>query len=303
MKIAVPVAAFHPGNTSEYVVSALINLGHHAEILNPGEFSSAFLNDKFDFYLCVDSGEGFRFVESEVASPKTRRLAFWFIDYRHNRDRESRNPADIINAELLHRNGAWIFQAQEEDVADCKARGLSNCSWLPVAADTEIWNNQPLQENKKFDIGFVGNVWDGSRQAALQQIINAGFRLGFYGHGKAWKEEGASVLRNSKIGFNISSFYGSPLAYDLNMRFYETLSCGIPIVTNYVPALEKVMPVRQDFVKEYHNFSDIIPCLKEALNNQNFLASGSMARKWIEQNATYRHRMNEALAILTERNR
>lgn len=297
MRIAVPVAQFHRGNTGEYVVNALEVLGIESKILSPSEFHQAFSAKEYDFYFCVDSGEAFPFSSINLNSEYSKRLAFWFIDYRHNKHRDTRVPSDFENAKHLSQSGAWIFQAQDEDVADCKANGITNCSWLPMAADIYVWSDEPKIE-KKLDIGFVGNIWDSSRLKALQEIQKAGFSLAFRGHGLAWKEDGAAVLRNCKLGFNISSFYGSPVAYDLNMRFFETLSCGIPVVTNSVPSLSKVLAEDKPFVRTYSSLNDLISVCRSALSDNKFLNSGLDARKWIKDGQTYVHRMMEAISIM-----
>jgi len=295
MRIAIPVSQFHQGNTSEYVQRAFSSLGHESKIITPEEFYQAFPSDHFDFYFCVDSGEPFQFSGVDLSTPLSKRLSFWFIDYRHNKHRDTRKPPDFFNAQLLNQSGAWIFQAQKEDFEDCISQGIANCSWLPMAADLEIWNSIP-ESTRDFDIGFVGNVWDAARLKALQEIQKAGFKLAFRGHGAAWKEDGAKLLRRSKIGFNISSFYGAPEAYDINMRFFETLSCGVPLVTNKVPSLSNILPGDKTFVKTYASFEDIIPTLRRALEDSKFLSSGEEARQWVKENATYEIRMKDVLS-------
>jgi spore maturation protein CgeB len=297
MRIAVPVASYHPGNTGEYVVNALQSLGIESQILSQEEFYKAFSNKEYDFYFCVDSGEAFSFDSIDMTSEHAKRIAFWFIDYRHNRLRSTRKPNDQENAKFLSDNGAWIFQAQKKDVEDAKLEGVSRCSWLPVAADPNIWSNLPNTE-KKFDIGFVGNIWDAARLHALQEIQKAGFTLAFQGHGKAWKEDGARLLRHCKMGFNISSFYGTEVAYDINMRFFETLSCGVPLLTNSVPTLAEILKKNVSFVREYSNLQDIVFVARKTLVDKEFLSSGEEARKWILNAHTYVHRVQEAIEVM-----
>jgi Glycosyl transferases group 1 len=293
VKIGIPVAEYHPGNTSDYVLRAFLNLGHEARILTPEEFYEAFNLKRYDFYFGVDSGRAFdlsRYAESDLS-----RFGFWFIDFRHNYNRAERVPNDLTVAQAIHARGGKIFQAQCEDVDICSTHKLP-AQWLPLAADPEIWSAEPVSP-KKYQLGFVGNLWDGERVRALKALHAAGIQIAFPGAGRLWKEEAAALLRMCTVGFNISSWYGSVVAYDLNMRFFETLSCGIPIITNEVPVLEKVFATLPDFVRTYASLEELPQVAAAALQDEKFLNSGAAAREWICCHATYVQRMREVLTI------
>lgn len=294
MKIAVAVAGFHEGNTAEYVLRAFRRLGHSAELLDAPQLYGALRQANFDLYFCVDSGEPFDFAAAALPPAVFSRLAFWLIDYRHNKHRSARRPTDFETARLLNDNGAWIFQAQLEDAEDCRKSGIDRVSWLPIGADAEIWSDQP-QEARAFDVAFIGSVWDQGRADALSLIAASGLKLGFFGHRALWKENAARVIRGSALGFNINSFFGEPYAYDVNMRFFETLSCGVPLVTNDIPVLAQLLPRPCPFVRTYRTLAEIVPTLRAALADRDFLASGPAARAWILQHGTYKLRMQSAL--------
>lgn len=299
MKIGIPVAHFHPGNTAEYVHAALCELGHSADILTPAQFYSSLADPAFDLFFCVDSGEPLNLADARIAQLPLTRVAFWFIDYRHNKDRATRNPPDRETAHVLHQRGGWVFQSQYEDAQECLREGLTRVHWLPLAADPGVWCDIPAAP-KVFHAGFVGNVWDARRRQALELILRApGLRLGFAGHGKAWKEQGAALLRRSLVGFNISSFYGEPFAFDVNMRVFETLSCGVPLFTNHVPSLARIFPAQAPFIRTYDSLDALLPKLKESLEDTTFLKSGPQAREFILQQATYTARMREVLKTAT----
>lgn len=289
MKVAVVIAKFHQGTTGEYVHNALSSLGHQSKILAPGEFLAAFKDRSFDLYVCVDSGEPLDFALLGDEGPFDR-LSMWFIDFRHNKDRESRTPTDFTSAKLLESKGSWIFQSQYEDFEECSRAGIKSCSWLPLAADPTVWRNLPLEE-KQFDVGFIGNIWDPARKEAIDAIKAAGFRLGFQGAGSVWGAQAAKILRASKVGFNISSFFGTPVAFDLNMRFFETLACGIPIVTNYVPSLNRIGATNQSWLCTYEQSQDIVEAINLALSDPGFMETGAQARSWILSEHTYQHRV------------
>ena len=295
MKIGLPVARFHPGNTGEYAQRALSSLGHEATILTVPEFLTALPKQEFEYFLCVDSSEGIPLNDPSISGCSFKRVGFWFIDYRHNKHRPTRVPTDFQNATILQERGGWIFQSQFEDVEDCRATGISSVSWLPLAADSEVWTCEPAVP-KEFHIGFVGNIWDLQRKRALDLLLRTkGLQVGF-AQGKIWKEEAAALMRRCMIGFNINTFFGEPYSYDINMRAFETLSCGVPLFTNEIPSLYKVFPPEAPFIRTYSSIPDMLPSLLKAMKDPDFMNSGVEARHWILENATYKHRMQTVLA-------
>ncbi len=300
MRIGVPVAHYHQGTTGDYVIRALQRLGHEACRLSVSEFYDNLKNETFEFFFCVDSGEPISFLEQQIRKESLNRVAYWFIDFRHHRDGETRTPGDLENARVLNQQGGWIFQAQHEDYEDCVREGMTHVRWLPLAADPEIWQAGPLVE-KRYDLGFVGNVWDRPRAQVLELLLTTPWlHFAFKGHGGAWMEEGACVLRQCKMGFNISSFYGSRFAFDVNMRVFETLSCGIPLITNAVASLNRIFPPTASFIRTYEKPNDILPIIQRSLADHNFLNSGAMAREFIVKQATYEQRMRQALEIIND---
>jgi len=298
MRIGIPIAQYHPGTTGEYAASAFKELGHEVEILSPAEFYDASHEKLFDLFFCVDSGEPLDLSDPRLNTKILEQTCFWFIDFRHNKDRESRNPNDFDIAKCLHEGGGWIFQSQFQDAEYCVEHKLTRVSWLPLAADPNVWSNEPAAP-KQFHVGFAGNVWDPARKNALELLLNApGLRFAFRGHGKAWKEDAASLLRSCVAGFNINSYFTELYAYDLNMRVFETLSCGTPIITNRVAALDRIFPPGAPYIRTYDSLDDILPTIADALRDPLFVNSGAAAREYILGNATYVHRMREALEIL-----
>lgn len=299
MKIGVPVALYHEGTTAEYVVRALNELGHEAHLL-PGEAIYDVAEDpSFEFFFCVDSGLPLDLNRRTLAGRMLDDFAFWFIDYRHNKDRVERNPPDAVSAQEINYRGGWVFQSQFEDYLDSIQRGIHRCSWLPLAADPLLWNSNPKIRMKVFDVGFIGNVWDNARRQVLQDIERSGLSTAIVTEGGVFKERAAELLRRCRVGFNISSFYGTAHAFDVNMRVFETLSCGIPLVTNWVPGLRRVFGESVPFVRQYRSSGEVLPTLQAALTDSAFLESGDAAREWVVQQGSYVLRMKEALRIMT----
>ncbi len=297
--VLIPVAQFHRGNTSTYVERALQQLGVQTKIIDGPTFALLLRSDPNAEFLCVDSGEPINFEAPEFKDLPLNRVGYWLIDFRHHKD-GPRSPTDNQICEALHRRGGWIFQSQFEDWEYCKQRGWSRSSFLPLAADPEVWSDSPA-ETKRFDLAFAGNVWDRGRAMVLERVLKTpGFRFGFPGHGKLWMDQAAQMLRASRAGFNVNSWYGTDHAFDLNMRFFETLSCGIPLITNWVPSIDRFFPQGAPFLATFRSPDELPALLTARLSDGEFLGSGTAARSWILSTATYVHRMQEALKVLSQ---
>jgi len=294
MKIAIPVAAYHLGNPAQYIQRALVTLGHEAEIVSQWGFYDAIKANAYDLYFCVDSGGALNLFESSIADCSFRNLCFWMIDYR--RGKWAKNPNDIDTCRLIGQKGGWVFQSQFEDVGACAREATDKVSWLPLAADPDIWTSDPNRTEFPYEVGFIGNTWDNTRLSVLQNL-RARFKLSPTGDGQIWNEAAATLLQQSKIAFNISSFYGDASAdFDINMRVWEELATAKPIVTNMVSSLMTVFgaPLPR-FIRTYSRLEQVVPTISQALSDAEFLGSGKEAREWILQNGTYLHRMKTVL--------
>ena len=302
MRIGLAIAAYHPGNPSEFLRAAFYKLGHVAQIINQEELYRAYVAGYFDAIVGVDSGRPLdlrpllRMSDIET-KPK---LAFWFIDYRHNKDRAERSPNDVETLLALKELGGYCFQSQQEDYQDSVSRGISECSWLPLAADPDHWNN--LQSvTSVFDLSFVGNVWDEARANALKRIADSGLKFHCVADGTCWGQNAVATICSARVGFNISSFFGSGFDYDLNMRFFEVLSTGRPLITNYVPAIDLIFKTRPNFIRTYRSVEEVLPVITQALADKTFMNSGADAKSWILAEHTYQHRAKTILEKLLGR--
>jgi hypothetical protein len=284
MRIQIPVAAYVNYNPATYVEKALRDLGHNASITQ-GQVSEED-DPSVDLYLCVDSG-GPLVVHDSWA----HKSAFWFIDSRRNCNPEVRTPDDDAQAEKIFKAGGHVFQAQYEDTLRLKEKGV-NSHWLPLAADPDVWSNHPKEE-KLYDVAFVGNCFDPVRHEILGKL-EEGFNFCWPGIEKAIMEDGAKVYRQSRVGFNISSFYGQGVDYDINMRVFEIMSCGVPLVTNYVLGLDLLPGLGNcPGIFCYQSLDGIATSIEEALACETVYTRNS-----ILENHTYRHRAQKILEIV-----
>lgn len=307
MRIQIPVAAYVNYNPATYVGKTLKELGHDA-FITQGQVPED--DPDVDLFFCVDSG-GPLVVRDDWA----HKCAFWFIDSRRNCDPLTRDPDDDYQAYKIFNAGGWVFQAQYEDTIRLKGKGVHSY-WLPLAADPDVWSDKPWtkeeeeeliaegntlglkalrdqREEKVYDVAFVGNCYDPVRHQVLG-MLEDNFNFCWPGIEGAIMEEGAKVYRQSRVGFNISSFYGQKWDYDINMRVYEMMSCDIPIVTNYVPGMSYLGIEQQPGVYSYDDLDGVLFAIQEALQ-----CPVSHNRKFILNGHTYKHRVCDVLEIVS----
>jgi hypothetical protein len=292
MIIRIPVAHFVSYNTARYVRSALDWMGHDAKVIDQGVYYQD-LPD-VDLFFAVDSGGPLNFPEKHRA-----KTAMWFIDSRHNCDPTRRLPDDDTNAKTLADGGGWIFQAQKKDWQRNCQTGVERSTWLPLAADSSVWECKDPHAPKIYDVGFGGNVWCDWRRAMLDRIRAKGWVRGQW---IGTPEELASGYCASRVGFNCSSFFGGPVAYDINMRAFEVMACGIPLVSNRLPEMEE-LGIHPDF--HYLPYDDADGAMSQirlllSRSEAHRLDMGVRNRSLILDGHTYIHRMRQALGILTE---
>ncbi len=309
MKIAIPTGDYYPGCLADYLQRAFIRLGIENRVVTTWEFANLIAKNKqeFDLYFCADSvTTPLNFTNDIFGTRSLRNVCYWFTNYRLPNSKS----AAFATAKAFEERGGWVFHSQMHDLESAGAAGFTRCSWLPLAADTTIWRPRPLP--KIYDLGFVGKINDAERYNIIKLLqLKYKERFGFLGSGTLWTNEAAALINCSRLGFNVSSGYGQAYAYDINMRFFETLACGVPIITNYTPfyfSLVDLYNINTEpddsyssglpFVKLYSSISAIVPTVDEALSDHNFLLSGTVAREWIVRNHTYVHRIKDALRIL-----
>lgn len=285
MKIIIPVAAPVSYNPAYFIEKSFKKLGIDAKVMSQGEFNQVEPDDA-DLFFGVDSG-GPLFVPEKFLS----KFAMWFIDSRRNHNPALRNPDDDTFALRIIEHGGLVFQAQKRDVRrvwDRLGSDSPNVKWLPLAADPDVWSDQP-QEIKKFPAVFVGNCYDPVRHETLGALFQKGL-VYWPGIEGAIMEEGATQYRKAHAGLNIPSFYGTPECYDINMRVFEILSCGVVLITNYLPELIDLGIEDGKNCICYNKIQDIETIIKEVKNNFTWQNVGRAGRQLILEQHTYDHR-------------
>lgn len=205
----------------------------------------------------------------------------WLIDNRHEHERVTEDPAA---KELLAR-GALVCHAQKPDMERVGGK------WLPLAATPGY---RPMNREKLYDAAFVGYVRDAGRATLLADIASRytlSVNAGLFG------DHAVEAYNMARCGVNIPTGYGQADAYDsANMRFFEVMACGIPLVTpfeNYLYDLGVIANI--DYVA-YHAPGDLLDAVSYALQHPEI---GDTGRRLVESRHTYAHRAQQVLEWLS----
>lgn len=215
----------------------------------------------------------------------------WLIDNRLPHEAEHEDPA---TKELL----AWgvlVCHAQKPDMERVGGK------WLPLACSPNFLT--PLQQHgemrireKSHDAGFCGYIHDMGRATLLAHLAafcKLNTQSGVFG------EEAVNVYTSALCGVNIPSHFGQPYCTDLNMRVYEIMGCGVPLITNTLPSLKEI-----GFLDGVHGYAyrdpDHLCQIVHSLSKHPLDAyqMGDAARKLVEQQHTYEHRAAQVLEWL-----
>ena len=159
--------------------------------------------------------------------------------------------------------------------------------WFPNAFDDELIFKKNV--DKKCDVGFCGSLLN--RQYFIEKLksyynfIHDNFIIG---------DDMVTAINSYKIHWNRN------LSNDINYRNFETIGCGIPLVTNYNYQYELLGFKHMENVMIYNNEN-------EMFENINLLLSNELLREKISNNGyelskkhTYLERCKKILKICSE---
>lgn len=301
MRVAVVSGENHVGCSVNYFIWAFSRLGHQVVEMRPNQYFETNPDD-FDLFWGQDSGDPIDFRQASNLLLKKTSMNYW--DSRFNSVQRGEVGDDLM-AKYIADRGGWIFEAQTPDLNRIRANGVTRSSWLPISADTTVWLDTPAEE-KIYSLCFVGNCYDGGRGTALNYARK--FGLHWPGANSVFNQDAARLYRQSKIVFHASTFYnlnhdktGERVDWDLTMRPYEALACGVPFITNPLYDLDAA-----GFVEGFHYFlysrlEDMDNAFERAM--QKVTEGGAdyarQLREFVVSRHTYESRIVSALEVLT----
>ena len=214
------------------------------------------------------------------------RMLVWLIDIRWQHERDSHEDS----VRQLMTDGALVMAAQKPDAE------YFDCVWLPLAA-TPGYAPPPNPVKKLTDLAFVGYVRDKPREQCLLDLNthhSLSIAQGQFGHAAV------SAYHQARLGVNIPTRYGDPQAYDsANMRFFEILATGTPLVTAHEDYLADLEIVHGKNAFLYHNREHLLHIVATALQRDDLEDIGQAALALVQGRHTYSHRASQVIAWLS----
>ena len=237
-----------------------------------------------DLVLVIDDGgTHFKLHHHKGKFPKHTKTSIWLSDL-HREDWAAWRLQMIREFKYDH-----IFYAQKNFKEMVLKQGYSEdeCSWLPHAVDPDIFKPMPYI-TKQYDIGYVG--YKNDKREKAEKILNEYMK--FKQYASVWAWTACRSLNELKIGFNIS------VEDDINMRVFESMCCGIPLLTNKIKnnGFEDLFGDNEEFCLTYDNDLEMKEKAVRLLANpelRNIL--GNKGRNHVLVNHTYRNRINTIL--------
>jgi len=162
--------------------------------------------------------------------------------------------------------------------------------WLPYACDPETHKKFSLP--KIYDVVFVGNTNPKVYPERVKLLKLIGEKINLKVFSGVYGEDLAKIYSQAKIVFNKSA------NGEINMRVFETLSCGSLLVTdrlNSEAGLEELFQDKKHLVL-YDNEKDLLEKIDYYLKNESEREEIALiGQKEVHSKHTYEHRTEEVL--------
>lgn len=228
-------------------------------------------------WLQVDDGR------DDLPAIAPRPNAYWAIDTHLGFE------ARLTKARSFDR----VYCAQKSGAERMRGEGVP-AEWLPLACSPEhhpaLWE-RPLATSPVFDIAFVGHLQapaDMLRVDFLDAVFRAFPRFRFeFG---VFHQEMAAVYHRARIGLNHS------VRGDLNMRFFELASIGVPQLCEEMEGLADLGFRAGEHYLAYAGADEAIAQLQAALKDgADLRAMAARAHAHVRAHHTYEHRVKVLL--------
>lgn len=230
-----------------------------------------------DVFVVIQSGTGMVTGITELGCP----TVYISVDTWHD-------PREFTHAHQYD----FVFLAQKAMVKYMRKAGCCRAFWLPLGCDPRF--HYAVDGEVKFDIGFVGSThfMVNRQRVARLKILEERFNLGFtFGLGS---EDMAQAYGQTRLIFNAS------IAKDVNMRVFEALATGKPLVTNREAEANGLFDLFED-EKHLITYTDenLVDQVQRCLDNPEWAtAIGAAGRKEALEKHTYAHRVTQLIDVL-----
>ncbi|MCK4649153.1 glycosyltransferase [bacterium] len=267
--ISIGINPWYPVEPKVYPkkIKKLLKKEYHSKV------SSQFVN--FDLILVVDPVRQ-RFDFSSFETP----TAYWAIDSHLKFDKHIKKTRV--------QDYDFLFVAQKDYVPQYREKGCKNVYWLPLACDPEIHKRHNL--SLKYDLCFVGGLGPDSPRREIILNLQKEFNMFV---GQRYLHDMARIYSQSKMVFDKS------LKGDLNMRVFETLSCGRLLLTDRIDNGLEDLFIDKEHLVIYNDYEDLVGKARYYLEHpeeRNAIARKGQEEVWKKH--TYLHRARHLIETI-----
>jgi hypothetical protein len=158
--------------------------------------------------------------------------------------------------------------------------------WFPNSFDDTLIS--PRNAAKKCDLGFCGNLLNRNNYIDLLSS-NFSFIFDNFVIGDSM----VNAINSYKIHWNCN------LSNDINYRSFETIGCGIPLVTNYNYQYEELGFIDGVNVMMYKDNNEMILKIKQLLSNDKLRESIGKSGLELSKKHTYEKRCETLINLYT----
>jgi hypothetical protein len=161
--------------------------------------------------------------------------------------------------------------------------------WFPNAFDDTLIH--PINCEKKYDVGFCGSLLN--RQGYLQ-ILSKNFNFKFDNF--VIGDDMVKSINSYRIHWNQN------LSNDINYRNFETIGCGVPLITNYNYQYEELGFIDGINVMMYKDTDELISKINLLLSDKSLRDSISNSSLELSKNHTYEKRCEFLINLYNNNN-
>lgn len=289
-----------PYTTAAYYAKAFRELGHDVRTVGPHRAGST--NMPINQLYRVTPSHDVLTGEGSFSGPIRYELLPWKPDIyiwieAGGRWRPIDLPMDIPTIGYFidsHSQIAWHERAAPKfNYRFCAQRQYADAlgaTWLPMACDPRV-HTPTVNGEPEYDVAFVGNTYgDAPLYAKRREVLGkltrryrCNFQSGVY------FEDMANVYASARVAFNISA------SGDLNMRVFEAMCSGRPLVTDRVEGLEDAESPRANLL--YTSEETMFYAMEQVgANTEAAKRLGANGRAEVLAHHTYKHRAAQMLA-------
>ena len=213
---------------------------------------------------------------------------------------EINRPSAYISIDTWHdwrelmtaRQYEFVFPAQRVFEPYLAQGGAAAVHWLPLACAPR--HHRPVSANLLYDIVFVGTTKYVVNEERIVRLKRLSEQFKVARQEDVGPEDMCRVYCSGRLSFN------SSVAQDVNMRVFEVLAMGRPLLANRDAAANGLTDLFEEDIHFIgYDDSDLLTQARRGLDDPAWCAElGRAGRALVLEKHTYLHRVDEILRVL-----